>query len=607
MDRSIACAGRLAAFALCLAGGAVQAQPQPPGSTLAPSLVVTVLEKHLALIEHREAVVARRYGPDGAGLTVIAAFRKAGISERTIEGYAHAWSAAGLTSDYLWARSFYSSHQAALRESIANVRNRASVSRDELLRIDRGMEIWKANEEELHALFAERVRLHTQSARATDLDFAAESMACGEDAGCRLARSAKKAAAQEASNAAGESLGGNRWGIQWVASVRVFDPIAAGPPLPACTELTLGYEPGRLTHGQTARPKVALGPADCRPRERPAFRLKEAGAPFWLDQATGTLHKTDNAAGTATVEAVVTTPRGDLVATAQVIGAAAPPCTALDWTHVDRRMHLREFGSMQLDFQPKGCFPHGAPVTIATDRPNVLWIEDGTATARNLYGLAEGTAQITASSGTLQAPKLSIEVLNDGPPCTSMQLSYFRTRLRVGTRTETTPGGRGHRLAYLPQNCRQPAGAARYSLVNPRDAESVALDAATGAVQGLKAGTAKVIAGHGDLPGNAVEFTVVDRPTCDALVVTLSRNPLRVGEEAQAEYRAVNAAGGLSADEPDAHMCTAPQARLSYASDNADAAPVDDRGIVKGVAAGSAIIELTLGGLKGRTEATVRP
>jgi hypothetical protein len=301
---------------------------------------------------------------------------------------------------------------------------------------------------------------------------------------------------------------------------------------PDCTNLTLVYRPAAILYRHLANAELTYSPPRCkRPDGSAAFTLAAGSRDIFRLHEWGSVEVNENTAASATVQAR----HGSLSATAEVASKARPHgCTGMALSYDPPSIHVDDERKGSLSFLPQDCldvpghisqakFSSSAPLIART----VPYNEDGA-----IRGLRPGQATITASLAGMTA-SANVTVVNDGPPCESLELRYSPRRVPLGGTSDMHDRFSPY-LSYRPHNCAQPEGSPQFHSVTPAVATA---DAATGAVTGLAIGTGRIGVAHKSL--NAVaEVEIIPMPACDQITVSYEprRFPLRTESTATLSY-----------------------------------------------------------------------
>lgn len=205
---------------------------------------------------------------------------------------------------------------------------------------------------------------------------------------------------------------------------------------------------------------------------------------------------------------------------------------------------------------------------------------DGTATVQ---GVAAGTATLTARSSDLTAT-VAVTVRASTATLTRLELTPAAPTLAVTTTLQLTATG-----SFSDGSTRDVSATATWSASD----EAVSTVSASGLVTGVGVGTATVTA---TLGGRSATVTVtVTGATLTRLEVTPSQPSIAAGTTLQF------VATGHFSDDSTQDLST----QVAWASSNTAVATVDDEGLARGVAPGSALISAALDGISGGTTLVV--
>lgn len=144
------------------------ATPQPDPNRIPVAEAERRIGVHVKFIEQRTGEMVSSYYYTGAQATLESAFRKAGVTTKSMT-YADPWGKAGIGlfwSEYV--KMFYAYHLDALNRSLKVIQAQQYATKSDLQYLDGGMESWKQFEQLFPKQFDMLVDLYTKSALVGD-------------------------------------------------------------------------------------------------------------------------------------------------------------------------------------------------------------------------------------------------------------------------------------------------------------------------------------------------------------------------------------------------------------------------------------------------------
>jgi hypothetical protein len=321
-------------------------------------------------------------------------------------------------------------------------------------------------------------------------------------------------------------------GIVGTLDRRVTQPIGqgncgTGQPQPApqpdqpdqpCRSVHLEYRPSAILYRHTEVAILTYEPRRCEwPKAAATYSLTEGSAEVFLLNPSGSI----SVMGNIVAQAKVRVQHGDLASTADISSATRPQkCTGMTLSYDPPSIHVRNSRKGRLSFLPENCLEEPGSIddtTFTSSNPSIARVRER-GYGGDVHGVRIGDAMITASLAGMTTPAAKVTIVNDGPPCENLELSYDPSRLPVsGTtrlRDRFSPS-----LQYWPPNCAEPETDPQFTAITH---ETASVDAATGAVTGLKTGGARIGVSHASARQKSLQavaqLQIIAKPPCDDII-----------------------------------------------------------------------------------------
>lgn len=382
---------------------------------------------------------------------------------------------------------------------------------------------------------------------------------------------------------------------------------------PPCRSVRLEYRPSAIPYRHYEMPDLTYEPRYCKTPEAAAnYQLLEGSADIFQLFGAGQVGIMKNVAATAKVQLR----HGNLAPSVADISSTTRPekCTAMTLSYDPPTIHVRSSGEGQLSFLPEGCLEEPGRIQDAkfiSSNPSIASVyEQGR--KGDLSGLRIGEATITASLPGMAPANATVKIVNDGPPCESLEVRYWTARLPVGGQTALlsrfSPS-----MQYFPPNCAEPETDPRFEIVTHDTAshDTASVDGATGVVTGLKLGPARIGVSHTStkqksLYAVANPLEIVAPLPCDDLQVWYEPPRFNLHAESTPKFRYRQTKRSDTYAEP----CEKPkgEAAFSEVRDSKRPSPMVEilaSGVIKGIAVGYPQIRVDHGDLNYPTSVEV--